>query len=72
MRKGATLVFVEVKLRRSIGQGRPEYAVTARKLGHTIRAAESYRQANGHSGPWQVDVVAIDPDGLRHVMNVTA
>lgn len=72
MRDGPTLVFVEVKTRRTRGQGYPEEAVTWHKLRHTVRAAEAYRQASRLTGPWRIDVVAVTPVGIRHVCNVTA
>lgn len=71
MRDGATLVFVEVKTRRGNRQGTPEEAVTARKLAHTIRAAEAYCQRRGYRGPWRVDVVALTSGRIRQVPNVT-
>lgn len=71
MRDGEFLVFVEVKLRRGYGQGRPEEAVNYWKLRHTIRAAEQYCREHRWHGPWRIDVVAIDRNGVRHVENVT-
>lgn len=72
MRRNGTLTFVEVKTRRGGLQGYPEEAVTPRKLGRIVSTAEAYRRLHRHSGPWQVDVVAIDRRGVRHVPNVTA
>lgn len=43
-RDGETLVFVEVKTRRSTRQGMPEEALTDRKIEAVIRAAEVYLQ----------------------------
>lgn len=71
MRDGEFLVFVEVKTRRGFGQGTPEEAVNYWKLRHTIRAAEQYCREWKHRGPWRIDVVAIDQNGVRHVENVT-
>lgn len=71
MRRNGVLVFVEVKTRRGHRQGYPEEAVTPRKLARIIRTAQAYRRLHRHSGPWQVDVVAVDRDGIRHVPNVT-
>jgi putative endonuclease len=70
MRDGQTLVFVEVKARRSGVQGFPEEAVTKGKLSHTTRAAEALRKEQGHDGPWRIDVVAIDRR-IRHLTNVS-
>ncbi len=71
MRDGEELVFVEVKARRYAGTGLPEAAVTPRKLRHIVRVAETWRSTVRHSGPWRVDIVAIDPDGVRHHPNAT-
>ncbi len=71
MRDGDELVFVEVKTRRHTAAGLPETAVTPLKLRHIVRVAEAWRAATRHTGPWRVDVVAIDPGGLRHHPNVS-
>ena len=61
---GASVVVVEVKARSGIGYGRPEEAVTPRKLARMRRAAQRWLSAN-RVGWVQVrfDVVAvlIDP-----------
>ncbi len=72
MQDGDTLVFVEVKTRRARHQGYPEEAVTWFKLRHTVRAAEAYCTAHKHTGNWRVDVVAVEPDTIRHIRNVTS
>jgi putative endonuclease len=41
-RRGASLVFVEVKLRRGVGFGAPEESVTPRKQASIRRVAEQY------------------------------
>jgi putative endonuclease len=67
-RDGATLVFVEVKERRSDSHGTAVEAVTARKRGRVVRAARIYAAAAGLSeSPVRFDVVAIDwgPEGPR-------
>lgn len=57
---GASIVFVEVKTRRSSSFGWPEQAVTARKRAHLLAAAQSYLQAHPDlSGAWRIDVIAI-------------
>ncbi len=71
MRDAGELVFVEVKTRRYAGTGLPETAVTPRKLRHIVRVAEAWRLAARYAGPWRVDVVAIDPGGIRHHPNAT-
>jgi putative endonuclease len=66
---GETLVFVEVKTRRTIGAGMPEEAVNPYKQRHIRRAAEIY--ARGHRAQDRAirfDVVAIRHDaGGRHL-----
>ncbi|MBM3121974.1 MAG: YraN family protein [Chloroflexi bacterium] len=55
-----TLVFVEVKTRRSTAYGRPEEAISARKARHLVQAALSYLEASQVADrDWRVDVIAI-------------
>ena len=56
-----TLVFVEVKYRKSKGKGLPEEAVTAAKQKKICRASDFYRSRNRHFFRYLVryDVVAI-------------
>ena len=66
-----TLVFVEVKTRRSLRYGSPEESVTATKLKKLQRAGEWYRKARRFSDlPYRLDVIAIElGDGepvIRH------
>lgn len=57
------LVFVEVKTRRSTRFGRPEDAVTKRKIQHLVESAEHYLQEHPDLGEdWQIDVIAIQVD----------
>jgi putative endonuclease len=66
-RDGATLVFVEVKRRRSRGHGAAIEAVTRHKRRRIVAAARRYTASRGLSEqPIRFDVIAIDPDGLRH------
>ncbi len=70
-RDGETIVFVEVKERRSESHGTAVEAVTARKRARVVRAARLYAASEGLSeSPVRFDVVAIDwgPEGprLRH------
>jgi len=66
-----TLVFVEVKTRRSLASGSPEEAVDREKQRKICRAANWYLQ------PWQrwplpirFDVVAIELDESDHVVAI--
>ncbi len=63
---GDTLVFVEVKTRRSHAAGAPEDAVDARKQIRMRRAAEVFAaQYGAHEATMRFDVVAIDAAGDR-------
>jgi putative endonuclease len=59
-RDGHTLVFVEVKARRSGRFGGPKHAVTPRKQRRISMAALGYLKETGQSGaPARFDVVAV-------------
>jgi putative endonuclease len=59
---GATLVFVEVRARRSSRFGSPEESLTAGKRRRVYRAVELYLQTRRikEDRPMRIDVVAID------------
>ena len=60
IRRGLTLHFVEVKYRRSLTYGRPEEAVTYRKLKRVRLAVMRYLQDRGlQARDIQIDVLAI-------------
>jgi putative endonuclease len=60
---GETLVFVEVKCRRSTAYGSPESSITARRFAHLEAAIEAYLMSRDLSpGAYRVDVVAIEID----------
>ena len=72
-RQGETLVFVEVKARRSRSFGLPEEAMTPSKRRRILRSARTYLEEHSLSAAeWRVDVVAIEgrpgrpPDRLDH------
>ena len=60
-----TLVFCEVRTRRSRGQGGALESVTPAKQRQVVRAAEHFlaRHPRLHTRPMRFDVVAIDADG---------
>lgn len=61
---GDTLVFVEVRTRRSRRLGTPEESVTRRKAQRLLALAQQYLQR--HGGPdqtWRIDVVAVEVGG---------
>lgn len=63
---GETIVFVEVKQRDGRGLS-PEASVDQRKTDRLVVAAEAYLGGVGESKrDVRFDLVAIDPDGLRH------
>jgi putative endonuclease len=66
---GETLVFVEVKTRRTTRSGMPEEAVNPHKQRHLRRAGEVYAgNHRAHDRPIRFDVVAILEDGSgRHL-----
>jgi putative endonuclease len=70
-----TLVFIEVKMRRGCGFGRPEESVTPAKQQQIRKVAEGYLLKRRISGrPCRFDVIAIRPDSrsgyvLEHFRN---
>jgi putative endonuclease len=78
-RDGETLVFVEVRARRSSTRGLAEESVTRAKQQRLAALAEAYLyrlQEDGTPwhGPWRIDVIALrlTPDGtagLRHLQH---
>jgi putative endonuclease len=57
---GGTLVFVEVKLRRTLARGAPIEAVTPQKQSRLARAAQSYLAFSGRVFPRiRFDVISI-------------
>lgn len=59
MKEGKTLVFIEVKLRRSQRQGSPLESITPRKQQHLLQAARYYLLKQPHEGPIRFDVLGI-------------
>ena len=67
-----TVVFVEVKARKSSSFGSPESAVTIHKQKRIIRAAKAFLLKNHAMGKLlaRFDVISIDPDDtVRHIEN---
>jgi putative endonuclease len=61
VRQGETIVFVEVRARRSRRFGGPEEALTRAKRRSLQRAAWVYLEANHClEADWRIDVIAID------------
>jgi len=60
MRDGATLVFVEVRLRRNADFGGAAASIDARKQQRIIRTAQQYLAALAHIPPCRFDAVLMD------------
>lgn len=63
---GTTLVFVEVKCRRTVAFGSPEASITRRRYSHLAVAIEEYLQRHDlEPNDYRIDVVSIrvDPSG---------
>jgi putative endonuclease len=71
---GETVVFVEVKARKTNAFGQPEQAVDAKKIKRLARAADSYVKSLGVSAPLRFDIVSIIGDQkeaqtLEHIVD---
>jgi putative endonuclease len=67
-----TVVFVEVKYNqtRSSAFGTPEERCDARKIRQLIKLSRLYiHNKNLYNKAVRIDVIAIDPDGIRHYTN---
>jgi putative endonuclease len=59
-RDGRTLVFVEVRLRRSTGFGGAVESITARKRARLVAAANGYLAGLGREPPCRFDAILMD------------
>lgn len=59
MQEGDTLVFVEVRYRKSSLFGSPAETVTPSKQKKLIQTALLYCQRKGVTSPWRIDVIEI-------------
>ncbi len=64
---GQTLVFVEVRSRSGTYYGKPEETLTRSKLRRLWRTAHVYVGSVDPPFPVRFDVVAVGPDGIRHI-----
>jgi putative endonuclease len=62
------LVAVEVRIRRGTRFGTAKASVTAVKQAKLRAVAEAYVQETEWSGPWRIDVVAIQLDGQGRLL----
>ncbi len=65
-RKDRLYVFVEVKTRRNLEYGRPEEAVSERKMRGIVRAADSYLRIHRVDNPVRFDIVSVLSSDGRH------
>ena len=69
MRDGATLVFVEVRLRRSANFGGAAASIDAHKQQRLIRTAQQYLAGLAHIPPCRFDAVLMDASGVQWLKN---
>lgn len=69
MQDGATLVFVEVRLRRSANFGGAAASIDARKQQRIIRTAQQYLAGLAHIPPCRFDAVLMDDSGVQWLRN---
>lgn len=64
------LVLVEVRTRRGIAFGTALQSITPRKAAKLREVAEHYVQQQGWTGPWRIDLVAVQMDNNGHLVAV--
>ena len=69
MQDGATLVFVEVRLRRSANFGGAAASIDAHKQRRIIRTAQQYLAGLAHIPPCRFDAVLMDASGVQWLKN---
>lgn len=69
MQDGATLVFVEVRLRRSANFGGAAASIDARKQRRIIRTAQQYLAGLAHIPQCRFDAVLMDDSGVQWLRN---
>jgi putative endonuclease len=68
---GNVLVFVEVKAKKNDAFGTPGEMITPRKLQKIIRTAENYIVEENYEGPWRIDAVLLEGEGLEIIENIS-
>lgn len=67
-----TLVFVEVRTRRSRRHGTPEESITPQKRRQILTAVYSYLETtNSWHRHWRIDVVAVELDHLDRIARLS-
>jgi len=69
MQDGATLVFVEVRLRRSANFGGAAASIDVHKQRRLIRTAQQYLAGLAHIPPCRFDAVLMDDNGVQWLKN---
>ena len=69
MQDGATLVFVEVRLRRNADFGGAAASIDTRKQQRIVRTAQQYLAGLAHIPPCRFDAVLIDDHGMQWLKN---
>lgn len=64
------LVLVEVRTRRGSARGTALQSVALRKQRKLREVAQHYVHESGWTGPWRIDVVAVQMDGHGHLQDV--
>ena len=69
MQDGATLVFIEVRLRRNADFGGAAASIDARKQQRIIRTAQQYLANLAQLPPCRFDAVLLDDNGVQWLKN---
>jgi putative endonuclease len=64
------LVLVEVRTRRGDRYGSARQSITSRKQHKLREVAAHYVQQQAWSGPWRIDVIAIQMDAQGHLLTI--
>ena len=68
--RGPWLVIVEVRTRRGVAFGSAAESVNAAKQAKLRTVAQAYVQEIGWTGPWRIDVVAIQLDARGRLLDL--
>lgn len=70
-RDNKTIIFVEVKARRSKTFGEPEESITSKKIEHLVKSAEGFMNEHPEYETYErrIDVFTILMDGKKEVIN---
>jgi len=67
---GKTIVFVEVRFRKHRSFGSPEETVNPKKIKKIVSTANRYISMKNLAGrDIRFDVIALDKEGIRHIIN---